>query len=622
MAGKGQLKIRILGDHSDLDKSVKDSVGVVKAGALAMGTAFAAGLVQTLNIDQANDKLAAQLGLTASESKRIGGVAGQLYADAYGESIADVNNAVGAVVSSIDGMRTASSAAIESMTAKVLDLATAFELDTARAAQVAGQMITSGLAKDGAQAMDLLVASMQAVPSAVREDLLDAVDEYGPFMDTIGVRGERAMGLLVGAAEKGAFGLDKTGDALKEFTIRSTDMSTLTKEAYSTLGLSSDDMTNRLLAGGDTAAKAFDQIVTGLLGMKDPAAQSAAAIALFGTPLEDLNVTEIPKFLQSLTSTQGALENTEGAADRFGQTLNDNAMTNITAFWRQAQIAFVDLLGNKVIPIVQSFTGWLSNNFGPALSAIVGWISRNKQVLGFLLVTVGSAIAAYKTWKTVTMGVRGAQLLLNTAMRMNPIGLVITAVAGLVAGIVYLWNKSKGFRDFFTGVWNGIKGAVNAVADAIGWVIDRIREAIGWLDRLFTRSVQGQAVSGVSLGWSAGQQMMRADGGPVAAGRPYFVGERGTELFVPGVSGTIVSHSDLQALMGQADSDARTSLSALSGGARAAMPSAAPAGSSSGTVRVVVDFDGADEDLKRLFRKAVRVEGRGSAERFFRATRS
>jgi hypothetical protein len=34
----------------------------------------------------------------------------------------------------------------------------------------------------------------------------------------------------------------------------------------------------------------------------------------------------------------------------------------------------------------------------------------------------------------------------------------------------------------------------------------------------------------------------RAAGGPVSAGRPYFVGERGTEMFVPRESGTVLSH--------------------------------------------------------------------------------
>lgn len=45
-----------------------------------------------------------------------------------------------------------------------------------------------------------------------------------------------------------------------------------------------------------------------------------------------------------------------------------------------------------------------------------------------------------------------------------------------------------------------------------------------------------------SIGWSAGmgQWGAKADGGPVSAGSPYLVGERGPELFVPNQSGGIV----------------------------------------------------------------------------------
>ena len=38
---------------------------------------------------------------------------------------------------------------------------------------------------------------------------------------------------------------------------------------------------------------------------------------------------------------------------------------------------------------------------------------------------------------------------------------------------------------------------------------------------------------------------MRAAGGPVSAGSPYIVGERGPELFVPGRSGSIVPNDSL-----------------------------------------------------------------------------
>ena len=48
----------------------------------------------------------------------------------------------------------------------------------------------------------------------------------------------------------------------------------------------------------------------------------------------------------------------------------------------------------------------------------------------------------------------------------------------------------------------------------------------------------------------------RASGGPVAAGVPYTVGEQGRELFVPGVDGTIINHTQTTALFAQGASAA------------------------------------------------------------------
>jgi len=52
-------------------------------------------------------------------------------------------------------------------------------------------------------------------------------------------------------------------------------------------------------------------------------------------------------------------------------------------------------------------------------------------------------------------------------------------------------------------------------------------------------------------GGGGGPLRMMARGGPVAGGRPYLVGERGPELFVPTESGTIVSNGQTQAMAGK-----------------------------------------------------------------------
>ena len=56
----------------------------------------------------------------------------------------------------------------------------------------------------------------------------------------------------------------------------------------------------------------------------------------------------------------------------------------------------------------------------------------------------------------------------------------------------------------------------------------------------------GNAFSGALKGFDFGS-LFRAEGGPVAGGQSYIVGERGPELFTPGVSGAITPNSQLAA---------------------------------------------------------------------------
>lgn len=678
MAPKGQLRIRIVGDADGVKPAMSKAVGAVATGAAAMGAAFLAGIDKALDAEAAGDKMAASLGLSAQESKRLGGVAGKLYADAYGDSLETVNGAVESVLSSISGMRKASAADVEDVTASVLDLSTAFELDTARAAQVAGQMITTKLGRDATHSLNLLTIAMQNVPKAVREDLLDALDEYSPFFQQLGLTGEKSIQLLVNASAKGMYGLDKLGDALKEFTLLSTDMSAKSKAGYDALGLSQKDMAAKFLAGGQTARAAFDQVITGLRGIQDPVRQSQAALALFGTPLEDLSVAEIPKFLAMLDSTKWTLGQVAGAADRMGNTLNDNAKTNLTSFWRTAQMLFVDFLGGKVIPVISNVAVWLKGVLGPALTAVgvflrsvvlpplqalVSWIGRNIDAFSFLTAVVVGALAGYgayrgalvlitgitKTWTAVTKAQTLAQGALNLMMRANPIGIIITLIGGLVGAFVWLWNKSAGFRDFWIGIWKNItdqvgravrwlkdvwrglvdwfnnsplgkivKGIFNGIKAAIGAVID----AIGWLiDKIGGAIDMAKRLVGInatgSLNTSGSSKFGggKALGGQVTPSKFYVVGERGPELFFPGQSGRVLSNVDSDALMAAADRDARASFSTLTAGA-------ATASSGGGGTTVVYNFTfpnyvGSRDELKRELREAVRTKGRGNAQTFF-----
>lgn len=320
-------------------------------------------------------------------------------------------------------------------------------MDTARSTQVVGQLIKGGLVADANEGFALLAAAMQRVPAGVRVDILDAADEYGPFFSQLGISGEEAMAKLVSAADKGTFGIDKTGDAVKEFSIRATDMSTASKAAYDALGLSQEDMTRKLLAAGDDAAGAFEQIVGGLRGTTDPAAQSQAALALFGTPLEDLGTGEIPQFLAGLQETTGALGEVDGTMSKVGDTLNGSAKTGwteLTRTWDQ----IIGTVGAGLLPI---------------LDAVLSWLNDNPAVLQVAAAAIGVLTLAF-------IGLTVATWAMNTALLANPITWIILALVALIAAVVLLIANWDAVVSFLTDVWQGFVSWFTGVMDGfIAW---------------------------------------------------------------------------------------------------------------------------------------------------------
>jgi phage-related protein len=554
VANLADLLITLRADPSGIEEGMSRGKKLALVGGAAIGGAVAAGALKAMDIGAANDKLAAQLGLTEAESARIGEVAGSLYAGAYGEGIGDVNTAVGAVMSSIKGMNKASSADLQAMTAKALDFATAFDVDVQRAVDVAGRAVNSGLAKDASEAFDLITAASQRVPANLREDVLDATDEYGQFFAHLGIKGPQAFGIMVDAAEKGMFGIDKVGDAIKEFTILSTDGSASTKDAFDAIGLNAKNMQTSILAGGDSAAGATQKIVDGLLGITDPGKQAETALALFGTPLEDLNVKDIPAFLKTLQGGSDAMEGFAGATDRMGATLNDNASTNLTSFKRQAEQAFVGVVGGAVIPNIEKAATWLAYTLGPAISgiadtlsvtlvpalkssaefikanegpikviaaviaaifiphlvklavqytvttarAIWAWTTQKAQAIAGAASTAVAAARVVASW--VVMGAqamaRGAMMAAAWLLAMGPIALVIAAVAGAVFLIIKYWDEIKAaITVAVKAIWDVIKAAFGLIKTVIttyvGMWVAVIRGAWNTIKAVVSGAVDG-----------------------------------------------------------------------------------------------------------------------------------
>lgn len=84
-----------------------------------------------------------------------------------------------------------------------------------------------------------------------------------------------------------------------------------------------------------------------------------------------------------------------------------------------------------------------------------------------------ASIAAQKAAALGSKAWAAAQWLLNAAMSANPIGLVVAAIAALVAGLIYAWNHSEKFREIVTKAWEAIKTAAVTVFTAVrDWIVN------------------------------------------------------------------------------------------------------------------------------------------------------
>ena len=114
---------------------------------------------------------------------------------------------------------------------------------------------------------------------------------------------------------------------------------------------------------------------------------------------------------------------------------------------------------------VKDLKKWIKENENTVDAWVAVIIGATVSIGAFLLVLKWSAIMSAAT--KAIKGVRAAILLFNAALRANPIGLIVSLLAGLVAAFVYLWNNNKAFKQFWLDMWAKIKSASGLAVDWI-----------------------------------------------------------------------------------------------------------------------------------------------------------
>lgn len=441
---------------------------------LGAGAALTVGFVNAVNREGITDRLAGSLGLTPEEATELGAITGSLYANAYGESFENVAAVVRdafTVDIPLDQL--------ELVTSRAFTLESAFGGAAEEYLTLTAQLRNQGVIDDVTEGLDLITVSFQELPSTLQEPLTEALREYAIFADQLGLSAEETFSLFVAAAQRGEFELDKVGDALKEFGIRATDLSATSGEAFEAIGLDMTEMADALLAGGEQGAEAFTMIVEGLLAIPSDSERAAAAIALFGTPLEDLSVNEIPAFLESLLGIEGGFDNVTGSVDRLDKTINENFGTSFESFKRSAENAFTAIADSIIGPALEEIQ--------PHLDRFAEWMREE------------GPDAADKVREAVTPVIES----LGDALRDIDWEGVLTTIGDALADI--------DFEAIGTALvefdWVGLGEDIASVAESIVAVVDAAAELFSLFDDLQLSTpfdIGAQAGAGGGLGGGLG----------------------------------------------------------------------------------------------------------------------
>ena len=509
-----------------IQKAANKASTVMTAGLAAMGTGAIAATKYLADLggewQTATNQMASATGAAGEELENLRDVMENVYADNFGEDVADVADAVALVDRNMANL---DKNGLTNATEGALALRDAFEYDVAESTRAA-EAIRKNFGSSAEEAFSLIAAGAQNGLDYSGE-LIDTINEYSSQFSKLGFTADGMFNLLQSGADSTAWNLDKVGDAIKEFSIRAIDGSDTTVAAFKDLGYNAEEIMATFAAGGEGANEAFFDVINTLLDVDDQVKRDALGVALFGTMWEDLGVEAMEAMAgasQAAYDTEGALEQINQvryndldsalqgigrqmevsllpAADAVYQSLMDS-MPEITEAMEEvspviAEIAedFADWAGGAIsdgLPVlvdgIRDFADWAGKAYEkakPFLSFLwehkgtVLAVAAALRVLGPAIGAVTTAMNAFKTAKTFMALLQSSGKIAQVtaafqrfgSILTGPLGIII-AVAGAIALLYKNWDTVKAwlvnFGNTVNQIWTNFSNMVGNAIAAIG----------------------------------------------------------------------------------------------------------------------------------------------------------
>lgn len=473
-----ELKIHIEDDSGGAFKSVFKNLGdlkshlgdAVKGFTMGLGgkaldfgiDTFKGFLEGAAQSNEASSKLAAQLGLTKQEADNLASVGRSIYADNWGESLADVNEALATTKNNFKDLNDTD---LKHLTEQGLIVKDVFDQDINQTMKTAST-IANNFGVDGSTAMDLITKAFQMGGNKA-DDLLDTFNEYSIQFKNMGFDAKEFGNILINGLDNGAFNADKVADAVKEFNIRIRDGSKQSAEALTGLGLDADEFARKLGDGSMTGKEAMLKVNEALRNTKDEVKRNQLGVMLYGTQWEDMG----SKVILALDQGQDKLGEFKGATDAAGAAASTSLGATWNGFLRQLTGALEPLatgllnIANAVLPPLTQ-----------GLSFVIGLIQPFAQWLAQIGQTVGQAVgpALMDTYNTLS----------------TLLGPAVQAVGGFFSGP---------FLQGIMTVWNFLAATLGpAFSEVAATIDDPVMKVFGMLAGLLS----GVVVEGFKAVWT------------------------------------------------------------------------------------------------------------------------
>lgn len=377
---------------------------------------------------------------------------------------------------------------LEDMTTTFLKFSDITGADAVSSVQsVAKAMKAAGYqTKDYSKVLDALAVSAQK--SGISTDTITGgLEKYGSIMRTLGYDVEETIAMFA------------------QFELAGVNSST----AFAGLQKAAVNFTK----DGKDAKTEIGKMVNAIANIPDDTAAAQKAMEVFGNKAGPELADAIRSGRFEYTDFLKAIEGSEGVVERTFEA-TQNAPDKLKLAMQSARVDLAEVVNNlltkyapqiekainaiskglqKVIPKIIDIVGWVIKN-GPKIAAIIGGIAAAIAAMKATAVIM-AAVAAFRTLFTTMAAGKGIVEALNIAFAANPIGLVISLIAGLVAAFVILWNTSEDFRNFFIGMWEAIKETVGEICTAIVGIFkgawEGIKNAFSGMVEFFTNIWNG-----------------------------------------------------------------------------------------------------------------------------------